>query len=186
MKMQNAQIKRAHLGKDDHSVLAVCLDLEYGNGNTQSFGTYDLADAGCLAFITAVLRVVGVRSWEELVGRHVRIRADNGLIVSLGHYMKEDWFCPRDDLPTVKSQGEASPDIDEVGNMVNYLVDEGWWGLGGGRNKGKIQAKVTFLGGEVVGVQATREELIMKLAASGELVEAVKREVQACKARASK
>jgi hypothetical protein len=39
-----------------------------------------------------LLEVVGVGKWEDLPGKHVRVKADFGRVHSIGHILKDEWL----------------------------------------------------------------------------------------------
>lgn len=111
----NALIKRASIYVEDHGLWTVTLDLEYDStfGGVQGFGGYALGRAkgpprAALAlFIMRCCEVVGVRSWEEIKGKHVRVHIDGGggcsnKIHGIGNLMDSDrWFYPGNELKTL-------------------------------------------------------------------------------------
>ena len=58
---------------------------------------YEFAQAG--QFIASVLNVLGVETWEDLPGTHARVEFDGQMIRRIGHWLKEQWFDPRDLFP---------------------------------------------------------------------------------------
>ena len=109
--IENARIKSTRLGKEDHGIFTCYIHLEY-NGSGQSFGGYGL-DRNTLSsengytlpkrigsvfgmtWIMSVLRVLEVDSYESLPGTVCRVKREDGLVVSIGHFMKEHWFDPK-------------------------------------------------------------------------------------------
>jgi len=108
---RNAIIKSARLTKEDHGCLTVWLDLDYG-GSGQGFGGHNLYNpkrtpeelarggAYCGHFIWRVLEIAGVERWDDLPGKTVRVTGGHGHIEAIGHIIKDDWFCPREDFAT--------------------------------------------------------------------------------------
>lgn len=101
---KNAIIKSAYIGIQDHGFLSVDLHLEYDCGG-QCFGGYALhmpkgsryyKESMPLAgeFIYRVLEIAGVKSWEELAGKTIRVKASDYKVYEIGHIIKEDWFNP--------------------------------------------------------------------------------------------
>lgn len=102
----NAVIDRTMLGFEDHGLLTIFLYFDYG-GSGQAYGGYVLdgkptephgprtpTDLSGIA-IPGLLRAVGVRSWEELKGQHVRVRREKdgfGRVTHVGHFLKDQWF----------------------------------------------------------------------------------------------
>jgi hypothetical protein len=108
----NARIEGTLLGVDDHGILTFSLGLDYGDGSHQGFGGYamDAPPPGrgcgskrqpsvlCGAYIAGLLDAAGVEKWEDVRGRYVRVKidADSGRVVAIGHIIKDTWFSPRD------------------------------------------------------------------------------------------
>jgi hypothetical protein len=105
--VKNAVIDSASLTIGDHGLLSGWLTLNYG-GTCQGFGGYTLylpksfkhhkllSHAG--HWIFRVLEVAGVEKWEQLVGKTVRVRSTHSNVEAIGHIVKDDWFCPKDDF----------------------------------------------------------------------------------------
>ena len=112
MKIQNAKIKSTMLGLEDHNIMTIYLNLDYGS-TRQSFGGYQIDKPledingvivgrmgtafGC-EFIRKVLEVVDVRCWEDLPGKHIRVEREdewNGKILRIGNIIKDKWFDPK-------------------------------------------------------------------------------------------
>jgi len=105
--IKNAVIESVRLTNDDHGCLSAWLMLDYG-GSGQGFGGYALylpksfnhhklqSVAG--HFVWRCMEVAGVSEWSKLPGKTIRVRGDRGGIEAIGHIVKDDWFCPRDDL----------------------------------------------------------------------------------------
>ena len=49
-----------------------------------------------MAFITGIMRAVGVEKWEDLKGKYVRVVADQGHVYKIGHIIENKWFDPKD------------------------------------------------------------------------------------------
>jgi len=104
--IENAIIESTNLGNGERAIMTATLHFS-GDGWGQSFGDYGLdsydkdartrrPSAYCGFFIAGILRAVGVGSWEELKGKHCRIRRENGLIRAVGHIIKDEWFGDAD------------------------------------------------------------------------------------------
>lgn len=105
--IRNAIITSAELDDADRGFLNAWVMLDYG-GSGQGFGGYSLylpksfthhalqSVAG--HFIWRVMEVAGVTKWSALKGKTVRVRIEDGMAVALGHIVKDDWFCPKDDF----------------------------------------------------------------------------------------
>lgn len=104
--IKNARINATMLGIEDHGIFTAYLTLDYG-GSGQSFGGWSLCTpqpnskpvkrigtAFGADFIMEVLRVVGVNSWEDLIGSYVRVKAEHTKVHSIGHITEDKWFYP--------------------------------------------------------------------------------------------
>jgi hypothetical protein len=100
----NVVITHTMLGIEDHGILTAFVHLRFDGNSCQGFGGYGLGakDANyCGHFIRRVLDVVGVREWEQLVGKNVRIRRSQGLIRSIGNIIDDVWFTPAEEFKTL-------------------------------------------------------------------------------------
>lgn len=107
MEVKNAVITKATLYVDDHGGLSSWVYLDYG-GSGQGFGGYALylpkgytfhstkSFAG--HFVWRVMEIAGVTHWDDLKGKTVRVRANQGFVEAIGHIVKDDWFCPSEDF----------------------------------------------------------------------------------------
>lgn len=95
---KNAIIDSVSLSNADHGVLSAWVSLNYG-GEKQGFGGYALYNPKiqtegnyCGLFIWRVLEIADVKSWDRLVGKAVRAKADLSKVYAIGHILKDDWF----------------------------------------------------------------------------------------------
>lgn len=104
--VENAIIETTTLGNYERSILTAVLSFK-GDGWGQSFGDYglDLYDKAsgkrkpskfCGFFVAGILGAVGAHSWEDLKGKHCRIRREGGLIKAVGHIIEDKWFGDAD------------------------------------------------------------------------------------------
>jgi len=108
METKNAVIESARITSEDYGCLTAWLVLDYG-GSGQGFGGWSLylpkafrhhqAQGYAGHFIWRVLEVAGVTKWSAVVGKTVRVRADDSKVHAIGHIVKDDWFCPSEDFP---------------------------------------------------------------------------------------
>lgn len=108
LELKNARIRSATITMEDHGVLMVNLDLDYG-GTGQGFGGYCLANVSRESkhwsiktvaghFIIRVMQVAGVERWDRVAGSPIRVRASHNKVQSIGHILNEDWFDPAEDF----------------------------------------------------------------------------------------
>lgn len=102
--METGTIISTKLGPEDHGIFTNFVFIKYGaessrEGCEQGFGGYFLTkNDSCSRYIAKLLETLGANSWEDLIGVKVRFRIDDGLIVSVGHATKEQWFTPKIDI----------------------------------------------------------------------------------------
>lgn len=90
MTTENARIKSTILGYDDgHFTLWLVLDF---GGAAQSFGGYALKN---VSFIADILEVVGVKTWEDLPNKYVRVQRDDTRITAIGNILFDKWLFPQ-------------------------------------------------------------------------------------------
>lgn len=109
MKIKNAIIESTMLGREDHGILTFMIRVRFDSCVSVGIGGYALDyysrelekrvySAKSLEAISNILDVVGVDRWENLVGKHIRIK-DNGLnslIDEIGNLMEDKWFNLRE------------------------------------------------------------------------------------------
>ncbi len=104
---KNAKITSTSLGKVAHGTMSFYIGLKYSDSSGQSFGGYGLdtpikdkdgnfirrqgTDYGLDAIIQ-VLDAVGVDTWEELIGKSIRVRAEHNKVHAIGHYLEDNWY----------------------------------------------------------------------------------------------
>lgn len=107
--VENAVVRKVTLGCDDRGGLTSVLMMDLSDGCTQGFGTYRLGrmDGGnltickqygwgfCAEFVVRCLKCCGQTEWDDITGSPVRVLRMNGLLLAIGHYLKDEWFCPR-------------------------------------------------------------------------------------------
>lgn len=92
--IRNAKIKSVTLGVEDHGIITIYLNLDYGDSG-QSFGGYDLRDSKYLsAWIQGILKIVGVDSWDQLVGKYIKVESSFSKVKRIGNLLKDEWFDP--------------------------------------------------------------------------------------------
>ena len=108
MSEMNAVIKNATITNDDHGLLTAWVHLDYG-GSGQGFGGYSLYRPKDFThssnqknyaghFIWRVMEVAGVSEWSKLSGKTVRVDVKHGGVNAIGHIIKDDWFCPKEEF----------------------------------------------------------------------------------------
>ena len=48
-----------------------------------------------MMFIQKVIDTVGVKSWEDLQGKNVRVKSSHTEVTSIGHILEDKWFTPK-------------------------------------------------------------------------------------------
>ena len=106
MEIKNAIIESTSLGNEDHGIMTVWLCFNY-EGFGQSFGGYSLDNYdekkdkrigtayGC-EFIKRILEVVGVEKWEDLKGKHIRVKTTPEKVLAIGNIIEDKWFDPEE------------------------------------------------------------------------------------------
>lgn len=104
MTVENVKITSTFLGREDHGILTCYLRVEANTFETGIGGyTLDIYDKQKnkriptqrgFELINRILEVVGVSSWEELTGKHIRVEKDSpfGKITKIGHLIKDEWL----------------------------------------------------------------------------------------------
>jgi hypothetical protein len=91
----NGIIKSVHLGFEGNGILTAMVKIGQLGGVVQGFGGWNLDAKGYPvgAKIRELLEAIGVDSWEELVGKPVRVeRTTLGGINCIGHIIEDRWF----------------------------------------------------------------------------------------------
>jgi hypothetical protein len=105
----NAVIESATIGSGDRGFLDCWITLDYG-GAAQGFGGYVLYLPKSFAHhrllshgghhIFRCMEVAGVTEWHKMPGRTIRVKKGKGfggLVLGIGHIVKDDWFEPKKD-----------------------------------------------------------------------------------------
>lgn len=112
MEIVNCQIESTMLGVEDHGIMSAWLYLK-GDGWGQGFGGWALdgkpfgdthvrqPHAACGAFVAGVLNALELTKWEDLPGKHVRIRREHSKVEAIGHIFKDKWFEPKEVLESL-------------------------------------------------------------------------------------
>lgn len=113
MEIKNAIIKSTRITISRAGFLSAWLDLDYG-GSGQGFGGYALYATKSWEnvdncgrnyaghFISRRMQIAEVETWDQLVGKNIRVRGDHSGIDSIGHILKENWFSPKNDFADQK------------------------------------------------------------------------------------
>lgn len=105
MEVRNAAITSTMLGIEDHGIMSFYLYLDYG-GSGQGAGGWSLdtpvkigntflrrvGTAEGLSLIMKILDVVGVGKWEDLKGKHIRVKQDHTAVHAIGNIIKNEWL----------------------------------------------------------------------------------------------
>jgi hypothetical protein len=106
METKNALIKSTQLGIEDHGLMSFSINLDYGD-SFQGAGGYCLdgprqdengdfikreGTAWGMSLIMEILNVVGVSNWEDLPGKHIRVKAHSTGVEAIGHITEDKWL----------------------------------------------------------------------------------------------
>ena len=110
-KIENAVIERVSIGIEDHGILQAVVVLDYGGSGQGFTGVLDgpikddqgkfLKRQGAawgMEFIRRLLLTLEIDNWEKLPGTACRADYEHGKIHRIGHYLKDNWFDPSEDL----------------------------------------------------------------------------------------
>jgi hypothetical protein len=92
-KIENAKITGTMLGIEGHGIMSSFIYLEFDGGGV-GFGGYRLGGESGIAYIEEILNVVGVETWEQLKGKHVRVDSEGigGKALGIGNIIKDKWL----------------------------------------------------------------------------------------------
>ena len=100
IKIVNAKIGKTYLGNGD-GYMSYIIHVEWDSAGT-GFGTHDLRYYG-IELIDRLLKVVGVECWEDLAGKHIRLKKRRRDTIDIGNIIKDDWL----DLDGMRDKIEA-------------------------------------------------------------------------------
>lgn len=89
----NAIISATRLIHDDHGP-ELCITVE-GDGWGQGFQLLLGPCAEWAPCLFAIMNAVGVRCWEDMIGTAVRVTRRGGLLRTIGHFVRDQWFDPK-------------------------------------------------------------------------------------------
>lgn len=102
--VKNAEITSTFLGREEHGILTSYIIVR-GEGFSVSIGGYVLdtfdeiqnkrvATSQGFELIDRILKTIGVSSWEDLVGKFIRIETDGpgSRVTKIGNVIKDEWF----------------------------------------------------------------------------------------------
>lgn len=49
------------------------------------------------------MEIAGVELWEKVIGKSIRVKANDCGVEAIGHIVKNDWYCPATDFSTTKT-----------------------------------------------------------------------------------
>lgn len=125
----NAKITSASITMADHGILTFCIRVQtavynFGIGGFQN-GTGELGakkwsgNGSAIVAMMKIMDVVGVTSWEDLVGKYIRIGCDdNGRWCGhkIGNIIEDKWFDIRQFFE--QDDGHAIYEFDETTDEV--------------------------------------------------------------------
>lgn len=123
LEIKNATITSTMLGSEDHGIFTFVLHLDYG-GSGQGAGCISLDGYDketdkrffhpkSMALIARICEIAGVDKWEDLKGKHIRVKADWDYVAEIGHLLKDDWLNFKDFFI---EQRNAEPKLDASQN----------------------------------------------------------------------
>lgn len=85
-----ARITKVYIEVEDHGLLVFCLDMDCDSGLSQGF-TRPMWGAFTEACLRGIMKAVGVHRWDDLVGKDVWVRRQEGLIVEIvaPHFVRD-------------------------------------------------------------------------------------------------
>jgi len=108
-KIVNVKITSTFLGIEDRGLLSSFLYLEW-EGGVQGFGGYHLIGPYCALWVKRVLETVGVKDWDKLPGKYIRIEEGKygSSIDSIGHIIEDKWFNVREEMKEMEDAAQCS------------------------------------------------------------------------------
>lgn len=129
--IDNAKITSAVLEHElDHGgFLTIWLNLDFGNAH-QGFGGYvlgiphdpndnaeymkkrvaELRRANYMGvFVEHLFKVTETHRFDKLVGKIIRVESKDGLIVRIGHPLKDIWFNPKEEMDRLREEVNDGP-----------------------------------------------------------------------------
>jgi len=102
METKNAKITSTMLGIEDHGIMSFMLYLDYGVSVQKAGGyvldtpiknfTRRIGTAEGMSLIMEIMKIVGVEKWEDLPGKHIRVKAERNKVHAIGNYLKDEWL----------------------------------------------------------------------------------------------
>ncbi len=105
MEIKNAKIESTMLGIEDHGIMSFMLSLHYGNSGQGAGGfcldtpieqdgkfVQRIGTAEGMSLIMEILKIVGVEKWEDLPGKHIRVKAEQHKVFVIGNFLKDEWL----------------------------------------------------------------------------------------------
>ena len=56
-----------------------------------------------------ILEIAGAQKWSQLEGKLIRVEGSWFEIERIGHIIKDDWYCPKDDF--AEALGSSDPQL---------------------------------------------------------------------------
>lgn len=102
LETRNARITSTTLGNHDRGFFTFSLGLDYGDTRQTCGGlvldSWDKANSKRTGWkfgidlIARILEVVGVDNWEDLKGKHIRVKCTWSSVDAIGNLLKDDWL----------------------------------------------------------------------------------------------
>lgn len=100
--IENVRIDSVSITMEDHGCLTFLIRV-IGNGFGCGIGNYIgghgylgsrywSGSGSMLVAMMKIMNVVGVERWESLRGQYCRVKINDGIVVSIGNIIRDNWF----------------------------------------------------------------------------------------------
>lgn len=137
--IENAVIVSVEINDGERELLTAWISVKLKDGNFQSFGGHALylsreysnheLNSYAGHFIYRCMQIAGVNSWEEMVGKAIRVRkpGEDEKIEAIGHIINDDWFSPSVDFSgqQLERADETKQELIDIAKTY-HLESEKW------------------------------------------------------------
>ena len=101
----NGMIEHVMLGTLDYGYMSLVVGISC-EGKNQSFGTHDLRyEKYGIDYLAQFLNTIDKSDFCDLVGSPVRVKKNGNKIIAIGHYLKDKWFEPENNVLKINLPG---------------------------------------------------------------------------------